>query len=227
MVSEDSDKFVSGLASVHRRSDLDDLEETVGRLVTADRDELNTPCELLEVDLLRAAHRMLLEERDDRLQKIRPLAHNVPIQVFPMIVVSPVRDDLTDAKELTELVKALDALRPLRHRELVSDLITKPIAGSPNTVVLSDEADGEAPFSVYEAGHPATELDQSFLLVFRTHHVVTTTPVNPDRIVSSVGYTGFPAYGQMRTVSLPIRGAAFDRRDCTCRLRPPITLGPL
>ena len=219
MVSEDSDEFVSGLASVHRRGDLDDLEETVGRLVTAGRDELDTPCELLEVGLLRAAQRMFAEERDHRLQQVRALAHDVPIQVLAMVIVPPVRDDLADAEELTKVVEAADALRPLRDRELVSDLITEPVAGPVRTIMLPDEADGKASLSVYEAGHPATELDQSFLLVFRTRHVVTTIPVNPDRIVSSAGYTGFPAYSQMRTVSLPIRGAAIRRRRCT-RLRP-------
>jgi hypothetical protein len=70
-------------------------------------------------------------------------------------------------------VEAVDALRALRHRELVRHLVTEPVAGSPGPVLLPDEADGEAPFSVYEADHPATELDQSFLLVFRTRHVVT------------------------------------------------------
>jgi hypothetical protein len=47
------------------------------------------------------------------------------------------------------------------------------------------------------------QLDESFLLIFRTRRIVTagTSPA------SSAGYSGFPAYSQMRTVSLPIRGA--------------------
>ena len=122
-------------------------------------------------------------------------------------------------------MKALDALRPLRDHELVSDLITEPVADPIRTIILPDKADGEAPFSVYEAGHPATELDQSFLLVFRTRHVVTTILVNPDGIVSSAGYTGLPAYSQMLTAPLPTRGAAIGPKT-TMRLRP-ATLGPL
>jgi hypothetical protein len=101
----------------------------------------------------------------------------------------------------------------------VSDLITEPVADPVRTIMLPDEADGEASLSVYEAGHPATEFDQSFLLVFRTRHVVTTVHVRSDSTVSSAGYTGFPAYSQMRTAPLPTRGAAIRRRRCT-RLRP-------
>ena len=220
MASEDSDQIVPGLAPVHRFSDLDDLKETVDRPVTVRCNEFDTSCELLEIHLLRAAHRMPAEERNHRLQQLGSLAHDVAKQVLAMVVAPPVRDYLADAEVLTQVVKALDALRPLRDHELVSDLTTEPVADPTRTIMLPDEADGEAPFSVYEAGHPATELDQSFLLVFRTRHVVTTIHVRSDVTVSSAGYTGFPANSQMHTAPLPTRGAAMDRRRCTCRLRP-------
>jgi hypothetical protein len=112
MASEDSDELVPGFASVHGLGDLHDLEETVGRLVTACRDQLNTPCESLEVDLLRAVHGMHAEERDHRLQQVRALAHDVAIQVLAMVVVTLVRDDLADAEVLTQFVETADALRP-------------------------------------------------------------------------------------------------------------------
>jgi hypothetical protein len=57
------------------------------------------------------------------------------------------------------------------------------------SVVLSNEADWEAPFSVYKADRPATKLDQPFLLVFRTRHIVTLG-ITSDAS-SSAGYTGF------------------------------------
>jgi hypothetical protein len=64
-------------------------------------------------------------------------------------------------------------LRRLRDRELVRDLETSLVASPPRTVCLPHEADREASFSVYKTDHPATELDQPFLLVFRTRHIVT------------------------------------------------------
>jgi hypothetical protein len=68
MASEDSDQIVSGLPSIHRLSDLSDFDETGRRSVRISGDELDTSHELLEVFSLRAPKRMLLEERDDRLQ---------------------------------------------------------------------------------------------------------------------------------------------------------------
>ena len=180
MASEDSDELVPRLPSVHRLGDSDDLEETVHRLMTARRYEFDASRELLEVVTLRAAERMLSEERDHRLQQVHLLTHDVPKQVLAMIVVSTVRDDLSDAKELMQLVETLDALRALGHRELMSYLITELVAGASGPVVLPDETDGEASLSVYEADHPATELDQPFLLVFRTRHVVTMVNVLSD-----------------------------------------------
>jgi hypothetical protein len=100
--------------------------------------------------------------------------------MLAMVVIPLVRDYLSDAKELTQLVETLDTLSALRYCELVSDLVTELVAGSPRTVILPDKADGEASFSVYEADHPATELDQSFLLVFRTRHVVTMVNATSD-----------------------------------------------
>jgi hypothetical protein len=97
-----------------------------------------------------------------------------------MVVVSPIRDHLPDAEELTKFAEDLDALRALRHRELVCNLVTELVADSTRPILLPDKADGEASFSVYEANHPATELDQPFLLVCRTRHVVTMVNVRSD-----------------------------------------------
>jgi hypothetical protein len=73
---------------------------------------------------------------------------------------------------------------------------------------LPHETDREASFSVYKTDHPSTKLDQPFLLIFRiARHVVTIVNARPDVTMSSAGYPGFPAFGQMRTAPLPVRGA--------------------
>jgi len=70
---------------------------------------------------------------------------------------------------------------------------------------LPYEANREATFSVYKTNHPTTELNQPFLLIFRTRHVVTLDITSDGK--SSARYSGFPAFGQMRTAPLPMRGA--------------------
>ena len=51
-------------------------------------------------------------------------------------------------------------------------LIAGRVALPPRPVRLPDEANGEASLSVYKAENPA-KLDQPFLLIFRTRHIVT------------------------------------------------------
>ena len=148
--------------------------------MTAAVDRLDAARELLEVLLLRATHRMPPEERNDRLQQIRAASHDIPVQVLVMVVVPPIHDHLPDSEELTEIVETREALLPLGHRELVSNLETGLVADSALPAWLPDETDREASFSVYETDHPATELDQPFLLVFRTRHVVTMVNVLSD-----------------------------------------------
>jgi hypothetical protein len=208
MVSEDSDELVPGLLPVHRLSDLGDLDETFGRLVPAMRDQLNAARELQEVLLLRTSHRILLEERNDRLQEIVAFPNDVSKHVLAVIVVPPVRNDVSDTEELTKLLEARDAWGALRDRELVSHLETGLVASSSRTAWLPHETDREASFSVYKTDHPSTKLDQPFLLIFRvTRHVVTIVNVKSAVTMSSAGYPGFPAFGQMRTAPLPVRGA--------------------
>jgi hypothetical protein len=62
---------------------------------------------------------------------------------------------------------------PLRHRKPRSYLDAGLVSDSARPAWLPNETDREAPFSVYKTDHPTTELDQPFLLVFRTRHVVT------------------------------------------------------
>jgi hypothetical protein len=173
MVSEDSDELVPGFLPVHRLCYTSDLYEAIDRAMPAGGHELDATCELLKVLLLRAPHRMLPEERNDGLQQLQSLAYGVSVHVLPMVVVSPVRNHVSDVKELTKVVEAPDAGGTLRHRELVRNLETGYVALPARAAWLPHEADREASFSVYETDHPATKLDQPFLLIVRTRHVVT------------------------------------------------------
>src|SRR5271165_1261587 len=102
-----------------------------------------------------------------------------------------------------------NALGALRDGELVSHLIAGSVAFPPCPRWLPDKADGEAALSVYETNNP-TELNQPFLLVFCTHGIVTV-PATWDG-TRSLGYSVFPAYSQMRTARLPVRGATIYLR---------------
>jgi hypothetical protein len=119
----------------------------------------------------------------------------------------------------------VSAARALRHDEVMRDLVSGLVASSPRPVWLPNEADREASFSVYKTDHPTTELDQPFLLVFRTRHFVTVS-VQSD-VTSSAGYSGFPAFGQMRTAPLPMRGATKCLRQLHTVFFRRVTLGRL
>jgi hypothetical protein len=123
---------------------------------------------------------MLLEEWNDHFLQLTATSHDISVQMLAMVVIPSIRNHLTDAEELTELMKHADALGALRDRELVSNLVTELVADSTRPVLLPNKADGEASLSVYEADHPATELDQPFLLVCRTRHVVTMVNARSD-----------------------------------------------
>src|SRR5438094_10231657 len=111
-------------------------------------DHLNASCELLEVPLLRGTHRVFPEERNDPFDQVGPLTHDVSKQVLAVVVVPAIRYDLAHPEELLEFVEAVDALRSLRHRELVSHLIAGSVAASAFPARLPNKADREASFSV-------------------------------------------------------------------------------
>jgi hypothetical protein len=173
MASEDSDELVPGLASVHRLGDTRDLDETLTGQMSTVGHHPNAARELLEVVPLSCDQRIPLEERDDDSEKLVTPTNDVPIEVLTMVVVPLVREDLPHTEEVVEPFQGGETALSLRYGKLVRHLVAGRIASSPRTVWLPHEADREASFSVYETDHPATELAQSFLLVFRTRHVVT------------------------------------------------------
>ena len=132
--------------------------------------------------------------------------------MLPMVVDPLIDVHLAHSEELAYLVKAVNATRALRDHEVMRDLVSGSVASSPRAAWLPHEADREASFSVYKTDHPATELNQPFLLVFRTtRHVVTVDTTS--YVASSAGYPGFPAYSQMRTAPLPARGATISPKN--------------
>jgi len=212
MVSEDSDQIVSGLSAIHRLSNLRDIRQTRPGPMGTDVDHLDTARELLESTLLRRMHRVRDEEGDDRLDQILPPAHHIAVQVLLVVVVSPVGDDATHIEEIPKLVKTRGAPCALRHRELVAHLIASLVAFSAGPIWLPDKPDGEASLSVYKTNYPA-KLNQSFLLISCTRHIVTVSPTRDD--TRSAGFSGVPAYGQMLTARLPVRRAAiYLRHSC-------------
>jgi hypothetical protein len=207
MVSEDSDQVVSGFPSVHRLSDLCDLEKTRRREMTPMFHELNARRKLLEVRLLRCPERKPLEERDDPLDQIRTARNDVLTHVLPVVVMTPAGEQSPALEETLKLFENRWAARSLRHGKPRGDLVSDLVASPAYAVSLPHEANREASFSVYKTDHPATQLDQSFLLIVRTRHVVTVDIASD--VTSSARYTGFPAFGQMHTAPLPMRGAAW------------------
>ncbi len=209
MASEDSEQLCSGLLAIHRLDNLGDACETIAGQMQSIVNHPEALREFFEVAQLRRMQRIRLEERNDRVDQIRSSAHHVAVQMLLVVVVPPVRKYASHAEESDEVVQAGHALRALCYRELVRHLIAGFVASAPRPAWLPDEADGEASLSVYKTQNPA-ELDQSFLLVFCTHDVVTVPATWDD--TRSLGYSVFPAYSQMRTAWLPMRGAAIYLR---------------
>ena len=191
MVSEDSDQLRSGLLGVHLLRDLDQFHHPLTGPVKPSLDQLNTLRELLEVLLLRGTHRMLPEEWDDDFQQILAPSRDVAVQMLPMVIVPGVDEDLTDSKELTNLVQTVETFCSLRHGKFVAHLKSGAIPSSSRPIGLSNKPDTEAAFTVYEPYHPA-QPDQPFLLITCTHRVVTfLEPYGPPG--GSVGYPRLPS----------------------------------
>jgi hypothetical protein len=154
-------------------------------------------------------HAVRLEEGNDHVDQILPPSNRIAIQVLPVVVVPPVRKHTTHTEEVDELMETRDALRALRHSELMRHLIAGFVALPARSAWLPNESDGEAALSVHKTNNPAL-LNQSFLLISCTRHIVTV-PAAWDG-TRSAGYSGVPAYGQMLTARLPVRRAAIYLR---------------
>ncbi len=199
MASEDSDQVLSRLAMVHRLRDFCDLDQAGHREVPAGPADINAPSKALEIMPLSRPQSMRTEERDHDVEQLVPSSNDEPVQVLLVVVVPSVDRDGADAKEVPQIMEAVDAPRALHHHEAVGHLVAGPVAAPLNPVGLLDEADGEATLPIRETDHPA-DPDQPFLLVFRTYRIVTAHDRSLGRV--PVGYSGFPAYSRMLIATL-------------------------
>ena len=116
-----------------------------------------------------------------------------------VVVMPPVDADCTDTEETLHIVQRADAFGALNNYKTVSHLISGSVAFPARPVWLPDKADEEASLSVYKTNNPASP-DQPFLLIFRTVRIVTAHRYILGRVPD--GYSGFPAYSRMLTVTL-------------------------
>ena len=113
-----------------------------------------------------------------------------------MVVVTPVEVKPAHAEELMELLERSHAAHTLRNGKPMNHLVAGSVADPSRPIGLTNEADREASFSVYETDDPA-DLDQSFLLIVRTRHVVTIVNARSDGTMSSAGCSDVPAYSRI------------------------------
>ena len=134
MASEDSDELVPGLPMIHRLRDRRDLDKTLASPMSISGDDLHTPRERLEIVALGCSQRMLLEERDYRLQQVPSASNGVLAEVLPMVVVSTVDVDTPDAEEALKLLETGAAPLALSYDEPVKHLVAGRVAFSPRAM---------------------------------------------------------------------------------------------
>src|SRR5206468_10325978 len=161
--------------------------------------------ELFEVVSLRRSQGVLEEERDDHVPQVAKAPHAIPEHVLPVVVVPRVGIHLPASEESDKVFQHITARCTLGDGEFGSNLPSK------SHLAASIDGTAEAAFPIHEPHDPSVGRE-SFLLVFRTPHIVTamhdpTIWVGGDT-ASSGRSSGFPAYSRLRTASSPMRGAA-------------------
>ena len=165
MVSEDS-QHLGRLPEVHRLGDLRDLDETGHRQVPAEIHQLDDPSELDEVVSLRGSQWVRLEERNDHIPQVSKPRDVVAGEILPMVVTAVVGIDLPTADERDHLFEDVPARLALDDGERWLHLPAETHLGT------SEERSTETALSVHET-HEPSDGEESFLLVFRTPHIVT------------------------------------------------------
>src|ERR1700716_1059510 len=150
MASEDSDQLRSGLLVVHRLHDLDDVGQPASREVMAGRTEIHALSKLQKVSLLFSAQRVCHEERNDHLTEIKPIRHDVPPQIFFVVVEAPVEAKRTHSEELSQPFQGVQASGALHDHERVTYLPPGPVAFAVHSPSLTCQTNGEATLSVYK-----------------------------------------------------------------------------
>ena len=89
-----------------------------------------------------------------------------------MIIVALVAKHFANFEEHLQLIQRRQTFRTLRYGKFMKHLISSFVAFSFLSIMLSNEPEGKTAFPVYKTYYP-THLDQSFLLIFCTHRIVT------------------------------------------------------
>ena len=103
MVSEDSDSLGAVFPPIHRCRQLCDSIKPLTCKVVALCHPFYALSEFLEVIPFRRLQRMFFKERDDDFKKLTASAYNIAIEVFLVIILASIDDNLTHAKEVVEL----------------------------------------------------------------------------------------------------------------------------
>lgn len=139
MVSEDSDSLGSVFPPIHRcRQCCDSFEPLVGEVIALCH-PLHTLSELLEIFPFCGLKWIGSEKRDDYLEQLVASAHNIAVKVFLVIIFASVGGNLTDAKELFELLQGVQTALALSHSKLVEHLYSNFVARAPFSSGLMDK----------------------------------------------------------------------------------------
>jgi hypothetical protein len=111
---------------------------------------------------------MCPKERNDHVAQFSKPRHAITAEVRLVIVMSPIVRDMTTPENLSELFQNATAPNRLHNRELRLYLPAK------RRLTVSKDGTAETAFPIDETGNPSA-VPESFLLVFRTHRIVTST----------------------------------------------------
>jgi hypothetical protein len=170
---------------IHGFGDFDDFDQPTPREMSTRLYQSYTFRKLQEVALLGSSQRIPVKERNDGLYQFFPSSNAVPIHMFFVVVVSLVDIDIANTKELHEHMETIDAWRALSDRKLMCHLEAGFVPSSIMSMGLTNEVDWKATFSVYVTGDP-TDLDQPFLLIFRSWRIFTAVRLSQIRFTDLI-----------------------------------------
>jgi hypothetical protein len=165
MVSEDSQEL-GWLSLIHSLSDLSDLNEAFDAQMSSLLHQIDDCSELLEVNSFRGSQRMLPKERDDGIPQVITSLNVINAQMLTMVVVSTILVDLAALKECRKVAEYTLTRGALHNPKCRLHLP----ALSHNSV--AEDGAAKATLTIHES-HDPSGIEESFLLVFRTTHIVT------------------------------------------------------
>ena len=92
-----------------------------------------------------------------------------------MIIDSTIFIEATDRKKFLQCPWTLNASCASCHDKLMRHLVTSLVSLAMFARRLPNDMNGEAILSIHKTGYP-TDIDQSFLLIFRSCRIVTAVP---------------------------------------------------